>query len=157
MMEESAVNELGVGERVLLRGIVTDADDESRCVVRVGRGEDEWLVVADLLVTSATPVRLRPGQQVLCAIDHDDRERGYILGRIGPAAPSSADVVVPGREPATAVAPDTLVLEAKHSLTLRVGDGSITIRDGKILIKGKDLVSHAQRTNRIKGGSVAIN
>ena len=29
--------------------------------------------------------------------------------------------------------------------------------DGKILIKGKDLVSHAQRTNRIKGGSVAIN
>ena len=56
------------------------------------------------------------------------------------------------------VVPDELVLEAKHTLTLRVGDGSITIReDGKILIKGKDLVSHAARTNRIKGGSVQIN
>jgi hypothetical protein len=53
---------------------------------------------------------------------------------------------------------DTLVLEARDSLTLRVGDGSITIRaDGKILIKGKDLVSHAQKMNRIKGGAVAIN
>jgi len=41
---------------------------------------------------------------------------------------------------------------------LRVGDGSITIReDGKVLIKGKDLVSHAQRMNRIKGGAVSIN
>ena len=54
--------------------------------------------------------------------------------------------------------PEELLLEAKHSLTLRVGDGSITIReDGKILIKGKDLVSHATRLNRIKGGAVQIN
>jgi len=54
--------------------------------------------------------------------------------------------------------PDTLLLEAKESLTLRVGDGSITIRaDGKILIKGKELVSHAEKMNRIKGGAVAIN
>jgi len=43
-------------------------------------------------------------------------------------------------------------------MTLRVGNGSITIRgDGKILIKGSDLVSHAQRTNRIRGGAVSIN
>jgi hypothetical protein len=54
--------------------------------------------------------------------------------------------------------PDEVVIEARKSLTLRVGDGSITIReDGKILIKGKDLVSHAKRMNRIRGGSVAIN
>jgi hypothetical protein len=54
--------------------------------------------------------------------------------------------------------PESLVLEAKTSLTLKVGDGSITIReDGRILIKGKDLVSHAKRMNRIRGGSVQIN
>ena len=48
--------------------------------------------------------------------------------------------------------------EAKHQLTLRVGEGTISIReDGKILIKGTDLVSHAQRMNRIKGGAVSIN
>jgi hypothetical protein len=72
----------------------------------------------------------------------------------GPAAFESADAPSEVDDEI----PDTLVLEAKSSLTLRVGDGSITIRaDGKILIKGKDLVSYATRVNRIKGGSVSIN
>jgi len=35
---------------------------------------------------------------------------------------------------------------------------SITIREGgKILIRGNDLLSHAQCLNRIKGGGVQIN
>ena len=51
-----------------------------------------------------------------------------------------------------------VLLEAKENLTLRVGAGSITLRkDGKILIRGKDLVSRADRMNRIKGGAVSIN
>lgn len=51
-----------------------------------------------------------------------------------------------------------LVLEAAEGITLRAGEGSITIRkDGKILIKGSDLVSHAKRMNRVKGGAVSIN
>lgn len=54
--------------------------------------------------------------------------------------------------------PNSLVLEARDELVLKVGDGSITIRkDGKILIKGQDLVSHARRMNRIRGGAVSIN
>jgi hypothetical protein len=70
---------------------------------------------------------------------------GVILGVLNPA-------------PAYDEVPEQLVVEARESLTLRVGDGSITIRaDGKILIKGKDLVSQAKNTNRIKGGAVAIN
>ena len=76
-----------------------------------------------------------------------------VMGRIGRARPEIDDGADQGDE-----MPETLFLEAKHSLTLRVGDGSITIReDGKILIKGKGLVSHAQRMNRIKGGAVSIN
>jgi len=83
-------------------------------------------------------------------------ETHVILGRIGPshAAPGETRTGSATHDET----PAELVLEAKHSLTLRVGDGSITIReDGKILIKGKDLVSHAQRLNRIKGGAVQIN
>jgi hypothetical protein len=72
--------------------------------------------------------------------------RGVILGRVGPSRAEDSE------------APEDLVIEAKKNLTLRCGEGSITLReDGKILIKGKDLVSQAQRTIRIKGGSVAIN
>lgn len=71
-----------------------------------------------------------------------------LLGRTGPGVDAAR----------TKEVPDELVLEAKKRLVLRVGEGSITIRaDGKILIKGKDLVSHAKRMNRIKGGAVSLN
>lgn len=135
----------------LLRGVVRDSVEDNRFVVRVEGAGEEWLVIADLLVTGGPSLALGHGDTVLCWIDAEDRDRGVILGRIGaPAQP-----VDPESVPKIA---DVLVLEAKQSLTLRVGDGSITIRDdGKILIKGKDLVSHAQRANRIKGGSVSIN
>ena len=105
---------------------------------------------------------------MLCWVDAEAPNRGLILGRIGSSVapahtndardPSEGTLPVHTRPQPAIETPDELVLEAKHSLTLRVGDGSITIReDGKILIKGKDLVSHAQRMNRIKGGAVSIN
>ena len=86
------------------------------------------------------------------------RRRGVVLGRVNrlDAGAIQGSAVFPNSPPSSV--PDTLVLEAERELTLRVGDGSITLRaDGKILIQGKDLVSHAQRMNRIKGGSVSIN
>jgi hypothetical protein len=101
-----------------------------------------------LVTTDAAPAVLAPGDRVLAWIASGGVS-AVVLGRIGPSR---------GFTPDAADMPDSLTLQAKHSLTLRVGDGSITIReDGKILIKGKDLVSHAQRMNRIKGGAVSIN
>jgi len=125
--------------------------------------------VTDVLASGTVLVSLNSSNQLVsCALLHP------IGGRsMAPARGSSVivlldttndvGIVLGAVEPSTAEAPsaaimDELVLEAKHSLTLRVGAGSITIReDGKILIKGKDLVSHAQRLNRIKGGAVQIN
>ena len=87
-----------------------------------------------------------PGDRVLTWVPSDGAP--VVIGRIGPTRGAAL------REQA----PETLTLEATQSLTLRVGEGSITIReDGKILIRGRDLVSHAQRMNRIKGGAVSIN
>jgi hypothetical protein len=107
--------------------------------------------VCDVLAPSeGSLLRLMPDDIVLAWIPAGQDQRGVVIGRIH----SAQDRTTVSAEPL----PDELVIEAKRNLTLRVGDGSITIRaDGKILIKGKDLVSHAQRTNRIKGGSVAIN
>jgi hypothetical protein len=160
MIEQPPFTDLGLAERSLFRGVITTADHDEHFVVQVRHGSEEWLVVADLVVTSDAPVHLRPGDGVLCWTENEDRERGVILGRIGaPVASAPAQVTAAENTTAAIVElPDELVLEAKHSLTLRVGAGSITIReDGKILIKGKDLVSHAQRLNRIKGGAVQIN
>ena len=100
-----------------------------------------------LLETSPEPPALASGDTVLIW-QPAAGESGVVMGRV-----SVAPVAPPRRK-----VPDELVLEAKKGLVLRVGDGSITIRaDGKILIKGTDLVSHAKRTNRIKGGSVSLN
>jgi hypothetical protein len=119
---------------------------ESDGTIVVDSDASDAEVVCEVLHTGGPwELGLAPKDVVLCWQPDPDLPRGVILGRIG-ISHGAPDC------------PDELVLEAGRSLTLRVGDGSITIRaDGKILIKGTDLVSHAQRTNRIRGGAVAIN
>jgi hypothetical protein len=132
----------------LCRGAILDVVDSSFVVCLDGL--DGETVMCELLTTDdRIPISLLRGDSVLTWISPQD-PRGVILGRIGaPAAPA---------EPEPSGPPDELVIEARQSLTLRVGDGSITIReDGRILIKGRELVSHAKGMNRILGGSVAIN
>jgi hypothetical protein len=132
----------------LARGTVQAAGPDGTVVVDTpGRVPAE--VVCDVLQTSEDrPLRLSPGDTVLVWLPDGDGEQGVVIGRVGP--PSA-----PAASPDT---PEVLVLRARQQVVLQCGDGSITLRgDGKILIKGKDLVSRAQRTNRIKGGSVAIN
>jgi hypothetical protein len=111
---------------------------------QVASGDPAKRTVCDLLVTAGEPLLLGLGDAVL--VFPIAPGRGIILGRIGPTSAPAPET------------PDELVLEAKSNLSLQCGDGSITIRkDGKILIKGKNLVSLAMETNRIKGGSVSIN
>jgi len=51
-----------------------------------------------------------------------------------------------------------IVLEADKEIVLRCGRSSITLgANGKIVVKGKDLVSRASAANKIKGASVNIN
>lgn len=51
-----------------------------------------------------------------------------------------------------------LVLKASQSVALQCGAASMTLRaDGKVLIKGDDVLLHAKGTQRIRAGNVAIN
>lgn len=53
---------------------------------------------------------------------------------------------------------ERIVFNAKKEIVLRCGKGSVTIRtDGRIVIKGTDLVSRSKGMNKIKGTSVKIN
>lgn len=150
-------------ERATVVGLYADGS----VGVDVARAESEPLRCDVLVSLAGTPQALVPGQPVLVWVPGHAGERGVVLGRIGgtrPLAPPPPDVAHPPLA-ATLPAPrdgddvpESLVIEARHALTLRVGDGSITLRaDGKILIQGRDLVSSAQRLNRIKGGAVSIN
>jgi hypothetical protein len=121
---------------------VVRIDGDGAVVVTVDAEAE--IVCEQLATTGIAALTIAPRDRVLVWQSDHASQNGVVLGRIGP---SHADD-----------SPEELVLEATQSLVLRVGDGSITIRaDGKILIKGKDLVSHATRVNRVKGGAVAIN
>lgn len=125
--------------------VLSVAEDSRVRVARLGGAGEERDAV--LLHVGGAPLRLVPGDEVLVLLAEEGR--AIVLGRVGPSAESDAS---------NAELPDEIVLEARRGMTLRVGEGSITLRaDGKILIKGKDLVSHARRMNRIRGGSVSLN
>jgi hypothetical protein len=144
----STVADLGSSTGLIQRGHVNLVLNDSTVVVCLGPGSEQ--VVCDVLYTSSRP--LCPGDPVLVWGGGSTDDTPVVLGSIGPSR-ASGSIVEAQRE-----VPDELVLEATKGLTLKCGEGSISIRaDGKILIKGKDLVSHAQRMNRIKGGSVSIN
>ncbi|HTO88061.1 MAG TPA: hypothetical protein VMR54_11115 [Thermoanaerobaculia bacterium] len=135
----------GVQQGRVLRGRVRTVRADGLVVIFADAESKD--VACEILQVSGPPNCLARGDDVL-VWRPGPGEQGVVLGRIGVDAN-------PGDSPRL---PDELLLEAKNGLTLRVGDGSITLRaDGKILIKGKDLVSHAKRLNRIKGGAVSIN
>ncbi len=51
-----------------------------------------------------------------------------------------------------------VIFEGKEEITLKCGDSSITLTNtGKILIRGKYLLSRSTGVNRILGGSVQVN
>lgn len=51
-----------------------------------------------------------------------------------------------------------VVLEGKDEIVLKCGEATITLRrNGKIVIRGVQVETHAAGTNRIKGGSVKVN
>ena len=92
---------------------------------------------------------LEPGDEVLLnAVD--GRTRAVVMGRIGP-------YVKPLAAPALG-AQEQLTLEATQSLTLKCGESSIDLRaDGKVMIRGDDVLVRAKGTQRIRAGSVSIN
>ena len=107
-----------------------------------------------------------PDASVLLMFDEEAFENPIILGVLAtqlpvprlpvsqiPATRPTANVPSQGENDAKRV-----VIEANDELVLRCGASSVTLRkDGKLIIKGKNLVSRASQTNRIKGGKVAVN
>ena len=89
--------------------------------------------------------KLGVGDIVLVLSPESPQSRGCILGRICAYRPPQNT-------------PKRLVIEAEEELTLKCGDCSVDLRkDGKLMIRGKDVLTRAKRTQRIKGGTVAIN
>lgn len=134
---------------VLLRGLIAEILDGGEISVQVSP-DPSSRIRCDFLETGheLTP-SLSPGDLVLVLRPTAPGQNGCVLGRIGRYRP-------PQEEPSTP--PDHVVIEAGEMLTIKCGDSSVDLRkDGKVMIRGSDVLSKASRTQRIKGGTVAIN
>ncbi len=106
------------------------------------------------------------GMAVALAFDLGDRAAPLILGcvsdRLPAAAPSPLAAAQRNRGTRAPqqleVDGETVHVHAERSLSLSCGRASIVLReDGKVIIKGGEIVSRASGTHKIKGGLVNIN
>ena len=89
------------------------------------------------------------GATVVVVFEMGDLARPIVLGRLQPASPISAEVEVDGT---------TVVVSGQEKVVLRCGAASITLnRNGKVVIRGEHVVTHAAGVNRIRGGSIQLN
>ena len=129
-------------------GMILGFQDGAPLVVFPGNPKEEAIPARSL-------TRLRGedmGAEVALLFEEGDRMRPLIVGKL--VEPARVDAAAP-----VVVADGQMMrLTAKERIELRVGKASIIMEaDGQITIRGTDLVSHASRANRIRGGSVNLN
>jgi len=140
-------------------GSVSGTGDRTRLgtVIELTEGGDAGVVVpgdpplrlrCDVLRTAdRAALTLSLGARVLVLLPGPGEERGIVLG-----------VVAPYESPRPDPAPAELRLEAAKSIELACGESSLTMdAEGRVLLKGKDIVTRAKRTQKIRGGTVHIN
>jgi len=104
-------------------------------------------------------------QRVVLIFENGDPRLPVIMGFLQSPVPTPlVDAVLEGsarqgEQPLEATVDGKRVtIEGKDEIVLKCGQASITLRrNGKIILKGTYVESHATGTNRIKGGSVQVN
>ena len=113
-------------------------DGRARVVVPAVMGETE-LVAQSLVPVGATSVGRKAAVTMM-----DDQP--LILGLLQPPVPQ---VEADG---------ETQLIEARSELTLRCGLASITMTaDGRVTIRGTQLLSRSEGANRVQGATVQLN
>ncbi len=155
---------LAPGEIIL--GQLKDLDAQGTPLVDYDCNPD----AAPHAAVSTLPVtRQHIGRQVALLFASGDLRRPVIMGFIhNPLDELLENFVLPAEsvETSSVAAPPEVVkvdgrqviIEGEEEVVLKCGDASITLtKAGKIVIRGKYLLSRASGVNRILGGSVQVN
>ena len=123
-----------------LRATLRLARTDGLLDVETDRGQ---IWTCEVLLTG-NGMTLAPGDQVLVLPPDAATGMGVVLGRVGryeaPALQAS------------------ITIEATETLSLKCGEASIDLRaDGKVMVRGEDVLLRAKGTQRIRAGTVSIN
>jgi hypothetical protein len=166
-MTRSSITAMREGRRggTYTVGTIAEVTDDGRAFVQFEENPGTPLLARSTLTADAVPAEgdLR-GRRVLLVFEDGNLARPIIIGVIHdrvlpPPAPRTFTLARRDGEPLTLLADGKrLDIEAKEEIVLKCGGSSVSLRaDGRILIRGRHLVSRASETNAIKGGSVKIN
>ncbi|WAM25722.1 DUF6484 domain-containing protein [Myxococcus sp. NMCA1] len=156
--------ELILGNRI---GWTTGVDAEGRLLVDF-EGSPTGPLPAQTTI-ALTPDLIQEAvstrQRVVLIFENGNPGLPVIMGFIQPAVPTpllSAVLAESSREAGepmdVSVDGASVTIEGQDEVVLKCGKASITLRrNGKIILKGTYVESHATGTNRIKGGSVQVN
>jgi hypothetical protein len=137
-----ATQTLTMGELVELR--------HGRPVVRYAGGPEAG-VIARLLGGLTLPGEALPALPcaVMLFLEGGDPLRPVVMGLVREQLPAPGTLVLDM---------ERIVLQGHTEVQLRCGAASVTMRaDGRVVVKGTELVSKASATNKIRGASVQIN
>jgi hypothetical protein len=157
---------VGVSSPRCCLGSILDITSDDRPIVTYS-GCAEGGIAAGVLSESLQVRSLKPSQPVLLLFP-DGQQQPVILGTVSDTVATATRAANDSDPPEHAMLldrPDTvladnkrIVIEAQNEIHLKCGKSSIVLhRDGKVIIKGKKLVSRASETNKVRGGAVIIN
>jgi hypothetical protein len=108
---------------------------------------------------STVPVEAKDkGREVALGFINGDSRTPIILGFMHHASATAASHVENSKAITVEKDGETVTISADKEIVLKCGEGSIQItKDGKITIRGTNLVSRASKVNKIRGAAVQIN
>ncbi len=99
------------------------------------------------------PLETAVGHHVVLLFEDGDPARPLIVAWVEEAGAQAV-----GAPRNLRVDGERFVVEAARVIELRCGEASLTLTaDGRVLLKGKNLLAHAKQLNRIRGAAVRIN
>lgn len=148
--------ESGIPEGEVLIGQCTGLADDGRPLVEFFLGQRRGPMVASAACQVGSHF---PGRQVALLFLNGCLDKPLIVGLLHSPLHDAIDRT---SNPLADIAVDAdgndQVIEGKDQVTLRCGEASITLtRAGKIIFRGKYIMSRSTGVNRILGGSVQIN
>ena len=140
-------------------GRLVDIDEHGRALVDF-KGNSAGPLLAETVVT-LPPSQATPGRRLLLVFEDNDVNSPIIAGVVGEALVPNANqtLTLPVGMPEGALIDGKKIrFDAKDEIQLVCGKSSILLRkDGKVVVKGRNILNRAQETNKIKGGNISLN